>query len=406
MESIQIRSIHSREELLEVYRLLDGCFPVGQAYFQSRLDHDTAYSMETTWVAVVDGVIASTVQLFPYPFRVGSAELLAGGIGSVGTLEAYRGRGLSSRILEALTRWMERSGYDLSVLFAVIHPFYEKAGWTIVPEPKWKLDVQRLPVDAPAPEDCTVQAIRPEDHLPELGAVYDAFNRERTLTRIRPPAYWRDMLHWQASQGGAWSAAFRSGRMIAYGRLDKERNGISQLAELCYLPGEAGAALPVLYHLAGQLPAVRLIEAKLPGDHVLLPYLREWGAQEEEFRYAMWKLISLPSIGRKLQPLLEKRLEGHSVPSFDLTIRCDGQALGLSYRKCRLYLSDNPPGADACSVNLGQAELVAMLLQGYRPEMQMEGEFRMGGCEESTVRRLLAALFPEQPFVYSPFDKF
>ncbi|HBS47063.1 MAG TPA: hypothetical protein DEA91_26070 [Paenibacillus sp.] len=61
----------TREQLEKIYDILDECFSVGRAFFQERLDLDTTYDPDTTWFAMVDGKIASNVQIFPFHIRVG-----------------------------------------------------------------------------------------------------------------------------------------------------------------------------------------------------------------------------------------------------------------------------------------------------------------------------------------------
>jgi predicted acetyltransferase len=73
------------------------------------LDYDKAYSMETTWVALVNGVVAAAIQIFPFQIRWGSVELKVGGIGNVATLPEYRSRGLAQQILHRQSSFMKTS---------------------------------------------------------------------------------------------------------------------------------------------------------------------------------------------------------------------------------------------------------------------------------------------------------
>ncbi|MDA8206843.1 MAG: GNAT family N-acetyltransferase, partial [Thermaerobacter sp.] len=83
--AIEVRQIVNRTELEQCYDIWGSVFPEERAFFQERLDYDRSYQLETTWIAAVDGVIASAMQIFPYVARYGIAQLRVGGIGSVAT---------------------------------------------------------------------------------------------------------------------------------------------------------------------------------------------------------------------------------------------------------------------------------------------------------------------------------
>ncbi|GMA65180.1 GNAT family N-acetyltransferase [Alicyclobacillus fastidiosus] len=99
MQRVEIRQVRHRHELEASFDLWGLVFSnESREFFQERLDFDTHYADETTWIAKVDGVIASAIQIFPYRARLENLELLVGGIGSVATHPEYRGRGLAQEI--------------------------------------------------------------------------------------------------------------------------------------------------------------------------------------------------------------------------------------------------------------------------------------------------------------------
>lgn len=119
METIDIRPVVTQNEFERACELWGTVFPEDRSFFQDRLVHDTSYHMDTTWIASVDGTIASAMQIFPYRMRWGSAELKAGGIGNVATLPQYRSRGLAQLLLRRQSEYMASHGYDLSLLFTL-----------------------------------------------------------------------------------------------------------------------------------------------------------------------------------------------------------------------------------------------------------------------------------------------
>lgn len=68
--------------------------------------------------------------------RVAGQDISVGGIGEVCTLPEWRRKGLSSRLLEHTTTYMQQQGIALSSLHAgdpKVSAFYERKGWHYVP---------------------------------------------------------------------------------------------------------------------------------------------------------------------------------------------------------------------------------------------------------------------------------
>ena len=392
----RIRSIMNRNEQKSVYDVLDQVFPNGREFFQERLDHDSTYDPATTWIATVDGVIASTVQIFPFHSRIEDASIKIGGLGSVATLPEYRGQGLCQEILKAQTIWMEAEEYDLSLLFAVITPFYEKAGWTVVPEPFYKLDISRISPNEPAQyviEPCS------ENDLNDMTIIYETFNHLRTYTVMRPRSFWNDRLHWPKWQASSCLLAKKGTDVAAYGHMSALSEDTVQLEELCYLPGEEQAAFELIYSLLSLYPKAEKLHAKLPGDHVLVHAFEKWQAEKQQLNYAMWKIIRFQPLLFKLSSIFAKRLNAHSNLGSDpisLHMVCEVQNAYFHYNNGDVSIESVPREDLVYSkISLGQKEWVHLLLQGTD-----EGE---GSAFPSELKRIL---FPKQHFVFYLTDKF
>lgn len=415
MSNIEIRPVQSRIELEAVYELLNACFPVGKSYFQSRLDNSTAYRFDTTWVAVVDGIVASTVQIFPYICRIEDVTLKVAGIGSVGTKPEFRGQGLGLEILKKLTKWMAQEGYDLSLLFAVIHPFYEKLGWTIVPETEYHLPADQIvdqtnqalkSLDPEARSSYSIRHLDPSAHAAQIAGIYERFNARRTLSRVRNAAYWQDMMKSAEWQQGVWSVALQGDSVVAYGRLGRQDNGAIPLEELCYLPEHASAILPILSHLLTDRPEVKTVQFRLPPDHALLPLLKEWNAEADASNLMMWKIIRLAEALHIMKPVLERRLRHESAGDFRVALCCEGQSALLIYEEEHLAIATDYDSSKVTTLELRQSELVTMLLHGYNSGMsikQCPGERQ---DPRPPVDELLRMLFPAQQALFYLTDKF
>lgn len=390
----EIRTINNREELDTVFAMLGEIFPVGRDYFERRLVHDSTYDPETTWVAEVDGTIASTVQIFPFSIRVEEAELKVGGIGSVATLPEYRGQGLSQGILKQQSDWMREKEYDLSLLFAVITPFYEKSGWTMVPEPYYELEIDSIPEAGAS----SAYRIVPYEHrhAEPLAKIYEQFNKSRTYTVIRPAAYWTDRHNWQQWEKTIAFVAEKDGVPVAYGHLSEPNEKAVHLEELCYLAGEEQAAYDVLRAFAKHVHGrAKSIHAKLPDDHILAPAFLQWGAEKKEMTYAMWKVLRFEPLFRKLSAVLERRAQSLDGPAY-LHLECAGQQAYLSYADGRLTITGSPePEKEYIAVELSQETFITMLLRGAE------------ACQDPNLQtNLLRTLFPKQNSIYYTTDKF
>src|SRR5688500_988060 len=96
------------------------------------LDPDIRYNSDsgrsTKHELMVGGEAVSHLWVQHLRMRVGSAVVRMGGIAGVGTERAHRMKGLSRRVMENSTRWMEAEGFDCATLFG-IRDFYDKFGY-------------------------------------------------------------------------------------------------------------------------------------------------------------------------------------------------------------------------------------------------------------------------------------
>ncbi|WP_438347431.1 GNAT family N-acetyltransferase [Paenibacillus sp. FA6] len=396
-QQTEIRSIVNRTELEAVYDILGNAFHVGRDFFQIRLDQDSTYDMSTTWIATQQNTITSTVQLFPIISRVDHAEVKIGGLGSVATVPEYQGQGQCRQILNTLTQWMEQEEYDLSLLYAVITPFYEKHGWNIVPEPLYNLNATSIT----ASNDTHIEAI-PFDssYCDAVSDIYEHFNDSRTYTAIRSSAVWQDQLHWPRWKAAACLLAVRDGVIVAYGLISETKEGgIAHLEELCYLEGEENSAVPLFHALVQQRLDATSIQASLPDDHALVEAFIQWGAEKNTMNYAMWKVIRFHPLLAKLTSIFQKRLGNspeYAQESLPLCLECVGQKAYIHYLNGEVSIeSDARTGLEYTTIILSQENFISMLFQGYD-----------GSSKEASLHSVLEVLFPNQNSVFYNMDKF
>lgn len=395
-----IRSVRNREELEAVYELLGKSFTVGRDYFRNRLDHDSTYDFSTTWVGLQEERITSTIQVFPLHCRIEDAAVKVGGLGSVATDTACQGQGQGRQMLKHLTGWMEQEEFDLSLLFAVINPYYEKAGWVTIAEDMYTWERESV-CTVPFRSESNIQ-IRPFQwtDLEALSVIYDRYNTGRTSTLLRSAVYWQDRLNWPKWKASACLVAVRNGVPVAYGNISKTgEDGTAQVEELGYLEGAENAVIPLLEALLEQRPeAVRFISF-LPEDFCLKEALDSWGAKKSAEGYMMWKMIRFQPLLAKLREVLQRRLlqdEDYAGSSLTLMLECEGQTAYLHYADGQLAIEPVPrPYEDYDDIILTQQEWITLLLRGYE----------VAGLAEQ-VEPVLQVLFPKQCSVFYSLDRF
>src|SRR5689334_11654746 len=127
------------------------------------------------WLYVEDetnGQIVSSLALIPWQWRYEAVTLKSGEMGIVGTLEAYRNKGLI-RALDTRFKELLREGeFELSHIQGIPY-FYRQFGYeyTLPLEPNWELAVDRIP-DVSAESPYTFRPATADD-IPVLMEFYD-----------------------------------------------------------------------------------------------------------------------------------------------------------------------------------------------------------------------------------------
>lgn len=316
MEQIEIRPIQGRDELDACFDLWATVFPENRAFFQQHLDYDPNYTEETTWIAKVNGELAAAVQLFPYETLLDGCILKVGGIGSVATLPAYRGRSLTQLILQRQTKWMKRKGFDLSLLFTGINPFYEKVGWDTVLHTSYNLETSKVHPFISAKRGrgpCyTIEPFEPH-RLEQVKAIYESFSPLYFGPAIRTPDYWEGQMNWLKEKPEEFQVALENQQVVAYLRVKEGRDLCLEITEACYKPGHESACLALVEDVLMKKPEVKHLKAALPKSHALTSFLIEGGAEPGEESYAMWKIVDLSALFSKLKEVFLKRLQASSL---------------------------------------------------------------------------------------------
>ena len=212
----------------------------GMTDFFSRIHkHDPYFRPENSRIAVVDGVVASVVQVFDREILVQGVPVPLGGIGSVGTDPAYQRQGLSNKVLEDAAQYMTRRGLVLSSLGTGIHDHYGKVGWQRFEHHAY-LEVG-VPAALPeAPEGVTIRQTEWASDGDVVARIHEQFSRGVSGAIHRPKELWEAAPRWRGIDPSRRHVAEVGGNVVAY-RQDGGHDG-DRIDEIGHAEGHVGAA--------------------------------------------------------------------------------------------------------------------------------------------------------------------
>ncbi|UVI29195.1 GNAT family N-acetyltransferase [Paenibacillus spongiae] len=162
-------------------------------------------------VAVDESRIVSTVQIYCRTTMVGAQAIKTGCIGGVCTNPAYRGQGLTTRLLHNAIDIMREQDIPLSMLTSGIWSFYERSGWENV---DWHWKIANFEVDDRVLEAFTVRPVRMED-MDAIKILYAKHSRRFNGPIVRDrDDYWSRNI--QMENKPCWVAVDHNGDLIAY----------------------------------------------------------------------------------------------------------------------------------------------------------------------------------------------
>lgn len=254
--------------------------------------------------------IVSSLCLIPWTWRYEDVTLKGGEMGIVGTLEAYRNRGLIRALAARHKALLVQDDFDLSPIQGIPY-FYRQFGYeyALPLEASWSLDLHRIPDDTESAYTFRRATI---DDLPTLRTCYEDAARGLAISAVRGEALWRYLLAdapGTAVDGEFWLVIDGEAKIAGYWRIMREGFGtgliISEASRMQQL-----AALAVLAFLKGVAaergkPGIRF---NLPVSSDVLGAARGWGAADTGTYQWQIMLVDPARLLRKLAPVLERRL--------------------------------------------------------------------------------------------------
>ncbi|HEC33329.1 MAG TPA: GNAT family N-acetyltransferase [Chloroflexi bacterium] len=256
------------------------------------------------------GQVVSSLCLIPWTWRYEGVEIPAGEMGIVGTLEAYRRRGLVRAQVGYFKRRLRERGCLISHIQGIPY-YYRQFGYEYALPLEGGLRLETRCVPDP-PGVLLTFRLATRDDLPALMRLYDEASQDLAIHAVRDEATWRYLLTYTdgtETEHETWIIQDTDRQVVAYMRLPEHHFGEELVVdEVSRLRFET--ALAVLHHLKTlaverQKPGIRL---NLPAGCTLLRLARSLGGHDLG-TYA-WQ-IHVPDFAallRMLGPVLERRI--------------------------------------------------------------------------------------------------
>ena len=365
--------------------------------FTNIVKRDPWFDLNNTRACFVNGKAASVVQIFDRAMRIGNCVVRMGAVGSVGTDPSHRRAGYSSGVLRDSVRYMQMSGYDLSILSTGIHSHYARAGWVL--HPTYSMDVTLPTTLGEVPSDVTIEQCEPNRDLPALRVISDQFNANRTGTFVKNSEYWVNRPSWRPYDPSLYWVTKRSGTTVAYLQVERWEVG-----EFGYLPDAEEAMIALFCHFfcCAKAEGVQEINAPVPSASRKMFEKMECSVRVRERSNIMVLMTNFESLLSKVKPLLEARLRDSDFSAWTGAIRiryeADEGTLIIRAGEISIAQSSESPDIDLL---VSQTQLLKLLFGN----MNAEQVIFSNGLKIHEIG-LLDALFPTGELFMWRTDRF
>ncbi len=353
-----------------------------------------------------DGRVLSSICLIPWTLRCAGADIPAGEMGVVGTLDGYRQRGLIRAQVEILRQRLGERGCLLSHIQGIPY-YYRQFGYEYALPLEGGLRLETRHVPDLSPVGWRVRLAVPDD-LPLLMRLYDEAAEDLDLHAVRDEATWRYVLTQTAGtemEHETWLVEDDAGRAAGYVRLPRNHFdpelAVDEISRL-----SADAALAMLCHLKRLVvergePGIRL---NLPEGGALMALARALGAHDlGRYAWQVW-VPDFAALLRSLGPALERRLAASPFAGLtrDVCLSSYRQAVVLRWAAGRLAAVSVVGATDRDAVRLPPFAWTQLVL-GYRT-LEDLGEIYPDVLVAAEARPLVEALFPRmRAFLYTVY---
>lgn len=187
---IEIRPCRDQDELAEFGRVVRYVFAMND---QQDIDAEMS-AMQADWTmsAFAGGRCVTTYGAFPFTVRLNGAPVPMGGVTQVGTLPAYRRRGLLRRVMQAGLSQMRDRGQHYAILWASMGAIYQRFGYGLAAHQLWyTFDPRYTGFAFPVETRGGIELHTAEDAYPIIKPLYIEYATPRNLLIHRAAPLWR-----------------------------------------------------------------------------------------------------------------------------------------------------------------------------------------------------------------------
>jgi predicted N-acetyltransferase YhbS len=352
------------------------------------------------------GQIVSSLCLIPWTWRYAGVDLPVGEMGIVGTLEAYRRRGLVRAQVEYFQQRLRERGCLLSQIQGIPY-YYRQFGYeyALPLEGGLRLELRDVPEQ---PEAVFTFRLATLDDLSILLRLYDEAAQDLAIHTGRDAAIWQYLLAYTDGtemEAENWLLQDAAGHVAGYLRLPRHHFGeelvVNEVSRLSF--DAALAALRRLKTLAEERakPGLRL---NLPDNCTLMRLARSLGAHDLG-TYA-WQIYvpDLTALLRALAPAFERRLAASPFAGLtrEVQLRLYRETIALRFVAGRLTEVANLGFTRGEPINFPPLPFILLLL-GYRTVEELRAAYPDVNVKPAW-RLLVDTLFPKvTSFIYTVY---
>lgn len=349
--------------------------------------------LEFSRVCVVNSEVVSHIRIYERDYRIGSTPVHGGGIGDVCTHPDRRKKGYGAGCLRDAIDYFKEHGYHMSMILSGVFGFYLSEKWEKFPQRSYAVPVRGVRVPKPRRGVYSVRWFEKDtDDLEQVMEVYDGYSRNKSLSVVRTPLYWRRRMRWQGGESPeTFLVAERAGRIVGYAR--------AMGTEMCMTAGEEDSALALYDALVrwGRKRRRETLSFRPASDNPLTEAFEN--SRKVEKRTSMTTLLRFIDLRGLLQAILDElrlrwirsglRWEG----TFMLRARGVRQQAALMVKKREVTVAASARKPTA-TLSWTQADLFKLITGYGRLEDLPLGQ--MG----KPAKRALSALFPRGDVIF------
>ncbi len=353
--------------------------------------------------------ILAALCLLPWTLHYEDVPLRAGEMGIVGTLEAYRRRGLIRAINQRFSELLHEGGYDLSHIQGIPY-FYRQFGYEYAMplEAHWRVELDTIAETEPTERHQYQVSPATFNDIPVLSRLYDENAATLDIRTARDVDVWRYLLGPSTQTETAadtYLVLAPDSTAVGYFRVAHHGFGtgliVNESSRLSLESAEAVLRFLKRSAIERRKPYIRL---NLPSNSLLVESAR-WKGSDDGNAYA-WQL-RVPDPARLLgsvAPVLERRLAASSLSGITRTLRINlyRSSIDLRFEAGRLVVAEHE-AVEPFSVISMPPPLLAPLVTGYRTLDELARVYH-DVAADGLGRSLAGVLFPKlQAFLYTMY---